>query len=344
MEKIRNEQNQKELRSTSSNMAISRGPQVAWRTSLKQLGFLPILVLVLIVVFGIINPRFFTLSNMIIVARQCTYLAIMSMGQMVVLLVSGFDLSVGSISGFTSIISTNVMLCFSDPFTAIAVGMLVGILAATMIGLANGLIVAKLRVTPFIVTLAMMEIVHGLTLIISAGTPVFGFPDEFSLTFGLGEVLGIPLPVVIAFFIALIMYFIMNWTHIGRYFWAIGGNLEAAALSGISVKFYLLLAYAICGLLSGVTGILLTARVGSGEPHLGAGLMMQSLVAAVIGGVTIGGGSGNVPGTILGAIFIGILGNGMNLANIGSYVQIMVLGCFLIIAVILDQYMYRIES
>lgn len=344
MEKNSKKQGLEPVDAVSPAQNIAKHSEFAWQMFLKRLGFLPILVFILIIVFGILNPRFFTLSNMIIVARQITYLAIISMGQMAVLIVSGFDLSVGAICGFTSIVSTNVMLWFTDPLTAIAVGMLAGILAATAIGMANGLIVANFGVPPFIVTLAMMEIVHGLTLIISAGTPVFGFPDEFSLVFGLGEFAGIPLPVIITLFIALIMYFIMSWTHMGRYFWAIGGNLEAAALSGISVKFYLVLAYSICGLLSGVTGILLTARVASGEPHLGAALMMQSLVAAVIGGVTIGGGSGNVPGTVLGAIFIGILANGMNLANIGSYVQIMILGCFLILAVIVDKYMHRIES
>ena len=344
MEKNSKKQSIEQVAAVSPAQDIAKNSNFAWQMSLKRLGFLPILVFILIIVFEILNPRFLTLMNMIIVARQITYLAIISMGQMAVLIVSGFDLSVGAICGFTSIVATNVMLWFSDPFTAIAVGILAGILASTTVGMANGLIVAKFGVPPFIVTLAMMEIVQGLTLIISAGTPVFGFPDEFSLVFGLGEFAGIPLPVIITLLIALIMYFIMSWTHIGRYFWAIGGNLEAAALSGISVKFYLVLAYSICGLLSGVTGILLTARVASGEPHLGAGLMMQSLVAAVIGGVTIGGGSGNVPGTVLGAIFIGILANGMNLANIGSYVQIMILGCFLILAVIFDKYMHRIES
>ena len=319
----------------------SRATLHEWRTSLKRLGVLPLFVVILIVIFAIINPRFFTTSNMVIVARQCTYLSIISLGQMAVLLVGGFDLSVGAICAFTSIISTNVMLWFTDPFTAIVIGILAGICASTLVGLANGVIVAKFGVPPFIVTLGMMEIIIGLTLIISAGTPVFGFPDQFSLFFGLGEFFGIPLPVIITFFIAIAMYLVINWTHVGRYFWAIGGNFEAAALSGISVKKYLIYAYALCGLLSGVTGILLTARVASGEPHLGASLMMESLVAAVIGGVTVGGGSGNVPGVLLGAIFIGILANGMNLANIGSYIQIMVLGCFLILAVIIDRYMHQ---
>jgi len=332
--------------SINSSSVQSKGGRVIhleWRTSLKRLGVLPLFVVILIIIFAIINPRFFTLSNMIIVARQCTYLAIISLGQMAVLLVGGFDLSVGAMCAFTSIISTNVMLWFADPFTAITIGILVGIGASTLIGVANGVIVAKFEVPPFIVTLGMMEIVGGLTLIISAGTPVFGFPDQFSLIFGLGEFLGIPLPVIITVFIALAMYLVINWTHVGRYFWAIGGNLEAAALSGISVKKYLIHSYALCGLLSGITGILLTARVASGEPHLGASLMMESLVAAVIGGVAVGGGSGNVPGVLLGAIFIGILANGMNLANIGSYVQIMILGCFLILAVIIDRYMHQMD-
>jgi ribose transport system permease protein len=312
-----------------------------WRTLLKRLGVLPLFVVILIIIFGIINPRFLTISNMIIVARQCTYLAIISLGQMAVLLVGGFDLSVGSMCAFTSIISTNVMLLFTDPFTAIFIGILVGIFASILVGLANGVIVAKFEVPPFIVTLGMMEIVNGLTLIISAGTPVFGFPDQFSIIFGLGKFFGIPLPVIITFFIAIAMFIVINWTQVGRYFWAIGGNFEAAALSGISVKKYIIFAYALCGLLSGITGILLTARVASGEPHLGAGLMMESLVAAVIGGVAVGGGAGNIPGVLLGAIFISILANGMNLANIGSYIQIMVLGCFLILAVIIDRYIHQ---
>lgn len=337
----RNKVNQKGLESALSEAVRGVRFELEWRSFFKRIGVLPLLTLVLIIIFGTINPRFFTISNMTIVARQCTYLAIISIGQMVVLLVGGFDLSVGSMCAFTSIISTNVMLLFSDPLTSIAVGILTGICASTLVGLVNGLVVANFGVPPFIVTLGMMEIIHGLTLIISAGTPVFGFPDQFSLFFGLGMVFGIPLPVMITFFLSVVMFLMITCTHIGRYFWAIGDSLETAALSGISVKKYLVFAYALCGLMAGITGILLTARVASGEPRLGAALMMQSLVAAVIGGVAVGGGSGNVPGTLLGAIFIGILANGMNLANIGSYVQIMVLGCFLILAVIVDRYMHQ---
>ena len=322
---------------------IAEELQFKWRNIFKRAGVLPVLTIALIVTFALINPRFLTIFNLKIVARQCTYLAIISMGQMVVLLVGGFDLSVGSICAFTSIICTNIMLLFADPATSMIIGILSGILAAALVGFANGITISVFGVSPFIVTLAMMGIINGLTLIISDGSPIYGFPPSFSEILGYGMVLGIPFPVIITLSIAVMMFLLINWTHFGRFFWAIGGNVSAALLSGISIRRYLLYAYTICGILAGITGVLLTARVASGEPHLGAGLMMESLVAAVIGGVTVGGGAGNVPGTLLGVIFIGILANGMNLANIGSYVQIMVLGCFLILAIIVDRYMRQVE-
>jgi ribose transport system permease protein len=159
--------------------------------------------------------------------------------------------------------------------------------------------------------------------------------------FGSGSIIGVPTVFIIAIIISVIMYILINHTHIGRYFWAIGGNEGAAILSGIKSKRYTILAYTLCGFFAGFTGILLTARVGSGEPVLGTGLMLQAMAAAVIGGTKVGGGEGNIPGTLLGALLITLFANIMNLANIGSYVQMIVMGCLLLLAIISDEIVTR---
>ena len=294
----------------------------------------------IVVFFALMNPVFLTADNALSVARQSTYLAIMSLGQMCVLIVGGFDLSVGAVAALVSIISTMVMLEISDPAVAIIVGILVGLTVGTIVGLLNGFIVATFNVSPFIATLGMMGIINGITLMISSGAPVYGFTEKFSAIFGYGTFLGLPSPVIVSVLIALVMYVLYNMTPLGRHMWAIGGNINAAVLSGLSNMKYKLIAYGISGFMAALTGIMLSARVSSGEPTLGHTMMMTSLVACVIGGVAVGGGAGNVPGALMGVILIGILGNGMNLMNLGAYGQEVVMGVFLLMAIIFDRYMH----
>ena len=285
-----------------------------------------------------------TLSNLMTVGRQSTYLVMVTAGQMLTILCAGFDLSVGSSVALTSIVTSLVMVSFSDPMIGMILGVICGIGVATLVGVANGVTIAAFRVSPFVVTLGMLSIAHGLALLISRGVPIFNLPDEFGHTFGVGHVLGIPVPVFAALFIVFLIYILLSRTRIGRYFYALGGNREAARLSGIAVRKYTALAYVLCGTLTGITGVMLTARVASGEPNLGAALPLESIAAAVIGGVSLRGGEGGVIGAVFGAILIVLIRNGMDLMNVSSYLQMVVMGCLLIFAVVMDHFRLSLKG
>ena len=316
---------------------------------LRRVGILPPLLTGLIIFFSIQNPIFLSTLNVLNVIRQTTYLAILAMGEMLPLIVGGFDLSIGALIAFASIISTTVMkggmgwyeAPVFAPTTMVVIGCSVAILASLGIGMINGSVIAYFKVSPFIVTIATMTIVGGITFIVSRGTNVFGLPDAFHEVLGSGTIGGFPIPILFMIGIAIGMYVLMNRSYIGRYFWAIGANVRAGILSGIATRKYIILAYAISALFAGISGVLLTARVGSGEMTLGAPLMLKAIAAAVLGGAAVGGGRGNVPGVLLGAFFITMMSNGMNLMHLGSFEQAIAVGFLLVIAVATDQYLLR---
>jgi ribose transport system permease protein len=307
------------------------------KRSFVKVGVLPFLLAVLVLIFSLAESRFMTVSNMVTVSRQATYLCVVTAAQMLTILCAGFDLSVGSSVALTSIVSSMVMVSFPSPVAGIVAGIVAGVLTATLIGLANGVTIAIFRVSPFIVTLGMMSVAHGLALLLSGGVPVFNLPDQFNHVLGVGKIFGIPVPLLLAGLVVALIHILLNHNRIGRYFYALGGNREAARLSGIAVRKYTCLAYVLGGTLTGITGIMLTARVASGEPNLGAELPLESIAAAVIGGVSLRGGEGNVVGAIFGAVLIVLIRNGMDLMNISSYLQMCVMGCLLIFAVVMDQ-------
>jgi ribose transport system permease protein len=311
-----------------------------------RLGVLPFLLLVAILVFACLSGNFLTQQNLLNVARQTTYLAIVAMGQMLVLLTGGFDLSVGKNVAITSVTSAMMMAgaarIYPDaPAATIAFGMFAGVAAGTLVGVFNGVGVAFFEVSPFMMTLGAASMCFGIALTLTSGVPVYGMPDAFGEIFGVGNFFTIPTPVyvVVALFIA--MYVLLSWTPMGRYFYAIGGNAKASMLSGIPTRFYLFMAYVLGGLLSAVAGVLLTARLETGEANIGASLPLDSITACVIGGVSLKGGAGKLSNVLLGAIFIGLIQNGMDLAHIRSYLQEVAIGALLIIAVIADQLRHR---
>ena len=309
---------------------------------MRELGILPFLLAGLAIAFSVINPQFATLQNAANVLHQSSFLSILAMGQLFVLLVGGLDISIGVLIPFVSVISGIVMKTkmFSVP-VAVALGVLAGGSAAFGVGAANGAVIAFTGVSPFIATLGMFSILSGAAFVISGEVPVFGLPILFNEVLGRGDVGGVPVPVIAMFSIAAVLYVVMNWTHVGRYFWAIGGNVNAAILSGISVRRYKLLAYILCSTLAGIAAVLLTARAGAGELTLGLPLMLQGIAAAILGGAAVGGGRGNIPGVVLGAFFIVMLMNGMNLIEMGSFVQQITVGSFLILAIVVDQLLRR---
>jgi ribose/xylose/arabinose/galactoside ABC-type transport system permease subunit len=326
------------------------GRAVRWAQRLfVRLGVLPFLLVLALVVFTALSKNFLTTDNLINVVRQSVYLTIVALGQMLALLTGGFDLSVGTIVALTSVVGATAMAAFAaaspDSLAlAIAVGCLAGVAAGTLVGVTNGIGVAVFGVSPFMMTLGIASVGFGIALYMTGGMPVYGMPPQFGRVFGFGRLVGIPVPVFGAVIIIALTWVLVNRTPLGRYFYAVGGNIKAAHLSGISTGRTLFLTYTLCGFLSAVCGMLLTARLETGEANIGHSLPLESIAACVIGGVSLRGGVGRVGNVVLGALFIGLVQNGMNLARIESYLQTVVLGTLLILAVIVDQLRLRMMA
>jgi ribose transport system permease protein len=335
------------MATSDTGVAAPKRDIVYWiRALFLRLGVLPFLLVIAVIVFSLMSPNFLTVANLTNVVRQSVYLMIVSLGQMFALLTGGFDLSVGTILALTSVVGASAMagVYAAQPDAvglAIAAGALAGIAAGLAIGAANGIGVAVFGVSPFIMTLGMSSVGFGIALFLTGGVPVYGMPAEFGEFFGFGNVLGIPVPVCFAAALVVIVYFFVNRTRQGRYFYAVGGNLKAARLSGIGTRTTLFLTYILCALLTSIAGMLLTARLDTGEANIGASMPLESIAACVIAGVSLRGGVGRVENVVLGALFIVLVQNGMNLARIESYLQVVVLGALLILAVIADQIRLR---
>ncbi|MBT8367253.1 MAG: ABC transporter permease [Deltaproteobacteria bacterium] len=319
------------------------------RKSFIGMGVLPFLIVIATIIFAILSENFLTVRNLINVARQSTYLVIVTMGQMLALLTGGFDLSVGTILALSSVVGAMAMSAMYAAFPdsvalVILVGLMVGFFAGLSVGVVNGFGVSVFNVNPFMMTLGMASVGFGVALYLTGGVPVYGMPEAFSDIFGFGRLIGIPTPVFITAGLIIIMYFLVNWTKIGRYFYSVGGNIKAASLSGIKTRYILFLAYIFCSSLATISGLLLTARLETGEANIGVSMPLESIAACVIGGVSLRGGVGRVENVVLGALFIGLIQNGMNLARIESYLQTVVIGILLIFAVASDQFRQRLVA
>lgn len=311
-----------------------------------RLGVLPFLLLIAVIVFTLMSDNFLTGRNLLNVVRQSTYLTLVSMGQMFALMTGGFDLSVGTILALTSVVGATAMASAYAAMPeavglSILIGIVAGVAAGTGIGIVNGIGVSLFNVSPFMMSLGMASVGFGIALYMTGGTPVYGMPMEFGDTFGFGSILGVPSPVLVTAMLIVILFIIVNWTRLGRYFYAVGGNIKAARLSGINTKLTLFLAYVLCGAMAAISGILLTARLDTGEANIGATMPLESIAACVIAGVSLRGGIGRLENVVLGALFIGLVQNGMNLARIESYLQTVVIGVLLILAVVADQFRLR---
>jgi ribose/xylose/arabinose/galactoside ABC-type transport system permease subunit len=312
-----------------------------------SVGVLPILLAIALILFSLTSDNFFTFNNIANVLRQTSYLTIVALGQMIVMVTAGFDLSVGSTLAVTSVTSAlgmaGMAAAYPDqPWLAIAVGTPIGFLCGLAVGMMNGLGVAFLGVSPFIVTLGMTSIGFCAALYLTSGSPVRGIPYEFADTFGSGGFWGLKAPVWVALILAVAVYILLNWTRLGRHFYAVGGNLKAAALSGVHTRLTLFLAYAACGGLTSIAGLLLTARMETGEANIGTSMPLQSIAACVIAGVSLRGGTGSVPYVVLGAVFFGVIENGMNVSGVSSYLQIGVTGAILVFAAVADEFRRRL--
>jgi len=290
-------------------------------------------LLILVIVLSFLSPYFLTIPNVLNIIRQVSIIAIVSFGMTMVILTGGIDLSVGSMLAFSGAITAGMMV---NSGLNVFLAILIGLAAGTALGFFNGLAVAKAKLPAFIVTLAMMTIARGFTLIYTDGRPISGFTETFRF-FGAGYLGRIPIPVVIMFIFLIIIYILLKKTPLGRYIYAIGGNETATKLSGINTDKIKIAVYALNGFLASVSGIILTSRLNSAQPMSGEGYELDAIAAVVLGGTSLSGGSGTVIGTIVGALIIAVLNNGLNLLNVSSFYQLVAKGAVILLAVFLDR-------
>jgi ribose transport system permease protein len=288
----------------------------------------------IVVLLTILSPHFLTAENILSIGLQMSVIAIMSIGQVWIIISGGIDLSVGSIMAMSGVITTMLIAGGTNMILASIAGIIVG----SFCGMVNGFLTAVGKLPPFISTLGMMGIARGMALIITKGVPIFGLPQEFAVL-GNGRLAGvIPIPVLITLLLAILAHIALNQTPFGRYTFAIGSNFEAARLSGIRTTRNLISIYLLGGFLYSIAGIILASRLSTGQPTSGTGNELDVIAACVIGGASLSGGVGTIWGAMLGALLIGVLRNGCNLLDISAFWQQVAIGSIIVIAVFIDQY------
>ena len=299
--------------------------------NIRQYGLLIVFGIICLII-SLITPQFLTLSNLTIIVTQVSINALLAFGVTFVIITGGIDLSLGSIVAVTGV--TSAMLAHPDSYPVL-IPIVMGLLAGLLMGAFNGFIITKSKIAPFIVTLGTMTIGRGLALILSDGRPVSNLSDSFNYL-GSGTVFGIPSLILIFILVFALCSIILSKTILGRYIYAIGGNEQAARASGINIDRVKLSVYSISGLLAGLAGILLASRITTGQPNAGAGFELDAIAAVVIGGTSTAGGRGTMTGTLIGVLLIGVINNGLDLLNVTSYYQQVVMGIIIIGAVIVD--------
>ena len=282
-------------------------------------------------VLWILTPHFLTVSNLLNVAQQTAINAIIAVGLTFVIISGGIDLSVGSLVAFSGVVLASLL----QHAVPLPLALLAGLATGLACGLVNGLLITFGRLPPFIATLGMMSVARGGALLYTGGRPIAGFAEDFRWL-ATGEVWFVPAPVVLMVLVYALAHFVLQRTRFGRYAFAIGGNEEAALLSGVPVRFHKTAVYAASGLLSGLAAAVLTARLNSAQPIAGINYELDAIAAAVIGGTSLMGGQGSVAGTLIGALIMGVLRNGLNLLDVSSFVQQLVIGTVIILAVLMD--------
>lgn len=287
--------------------------------------------LVLCAVLSVMTPHFLTVSNLLNVAQQTVINAVIAVGLTFVIISAGIDLSVGSIVAFAGVVMASALQ--HDWPVPLAIGAGVGV--GALCGLVNGLLITFGRLPPFIATLGMMSVARGLALLYTDGRPISGFAGNFR-QLATGEFAAVPVPVWIMLGVYAAAHFLLQRTKFGRYLYAIGGNEEASLLSGVPVVLYKTAVYVVGGALAAVGAVLLTARLNSAQPIAGINYELDAIAATVIGGTSLMGGQGSVIGTLIGALIMGVLRNGLNLLGVSSFFQQIVIGAVIIVAVLLD--------
>ena len=317
-----------------SQRRLARG-RILQSQSARQLGTFAGLIVLCLILWAA-TPHFLTVSNLLNVLEQTSINAIVAVGMTFVIISGGIDLSVGSVLALAGIALAMALEAGVGAPLAITLALGVGVAA----GLANGVLVTFGRLPPFIATLGMMSVARGLALMLAEGRPISGFSDGFRML-ATERVLTIPAPALITGVMYLVAHFVLARTVFGRATYAIGGNEEAARLSGVPVRFHKTGVYAVAGLMSAAAAVILTARLNSAQPTAGTMYELDAIAATVIGGTSLMGGEGTLAGALIGALIMGVLRNGLNLLNVSSFFQQVVIGVVIIGAVLVDMSLKR---
>ena len=297
----------------------------------EKFGTLGILIL-LLSVFSIIQPKYFlNLDNFRQIGLQSTVYLLLAFGEFFAILIAGIDLSVGAVAGLSGMLTA--MMMKAD--VAVPVAILLGLLVSIVLGAINGALINAFGLHPFVITIGTVSIFRGITLVISNGSPVFNLPTTFTSI--ATYFIGIPIPVLIATVVCLFLLFFTKKTVVGRNLYALGGNKQAAWYSGINTKLYTLIAHILSGLMAGIAGLVMTARIGAAEPLAGNGYETFAIAACIIGGTSFFGGKGKIIGVVIGGLIIGTISNGLNILNVPSFWQQVVMGSLIILSVALDK-------
>jgi ribose/xylose/arabinose/galactoside ABC-type transport system permease subunit len=286
------------------------------------------------VFFALYAPQFLSVPNLINIALSIAIVGILAVGMTAVILTGGIDLSVGSVAALAGVVAA--LIASTNVPGAVALASVAAIGVGLAVGAFNGAMVAWFRVPPFVTTLAMLTICRGLAFVLTGGRAVGNLPPSFGL-FGREHLLGVPVPVWLMLLVFAAGWFVLKRMTFGRYVYAVGGNREAAFLAGVNIKGVTMLVYVLNGLLVGLAGLVLASRLGAGVPNAGIQYELDVIAAVVVGGTSLNGGRGSVIATLWGAVFIGVLNNGLNLAGIDPYMQRIALGAVILLAVLADQ-------
>lgn len=309
---------------------------------LKTYGIFLILIL-MCVILSVLSPAFLSMGNMLNIIRQISVIGLIAFGVTMCIITTGIDLSSGSVLALAAVVAASLAqqpdwasrMYPNLPALPVIVPILAGLGVGALCGFVNGALIAKTGIPPFIATLGMMTAARGLALLYAQGRPISTLTSDYNFI-GQGVVFGIPFPVVILLVMALISRILLKHTKFGKYTYAIGGNENAAVVSGVNIDKYKILIYTYAGMLSGLAGVVLSSRISSGQPGLGQSYELDAIASAVIGGTSLSGGIGTIPGTIVGALIIGVMNNGLTLLNVQAYTQLIVKGVIIVGAVILD--------
>jgi ribose/xylose/arabinose/galactoside ABC-type transport system permease subunit len=317
---------------TNTSVELNKKNNLIISNFFTEFGVVVALILI-IVTLSILSPSFLEFQNLINLLRQISINAVLAIGMTYVILTKGIDLSVGSILAFSGIVAASFV---SGESNNLFLAIVLGIASGLILGLVNGVVIAKFKITPFIVTLGMMAVARGFSFLYSDGRPISNLSDSFLLIGG-GELAYIPIPLWITAIVFIVFSIILYQTKFGRYVYAIGGSENAARISGIKVDRTLIKVYGIMGLLAGIAGVILTSRVSAGLPQAGTAYELDAIAAVVIGGTSLNGGRGRLWGSLIGAIIIGVVNNGLDLLGVSSYWQQVVKGVIIVLAVMLDR-------